>query len=488
MNISSASLGPISNVIGVLLIIIGVAILSCIPISYLYGDEELYALGVSGGASLVFGVLCWLYKFKSKENVNKREGYLIVVLAWVFMTIFGALPYYLSGVVGHGWADAIFEAMSGLTTTGASIFNDIESLPHGILLWRSLSQWLGGMGIIVLTIAIFPLLGIGGIELFVAESPGPTSTKIHPRIKETAKSLWFLYFGFTVLLGIILFLEGMNGFDALNHALTTMATGGFSTKNASIAHFNSPLIEYTITLFMFIAGTNYAVIYLMLKRKFRLSWKNDEFRFYVIGLLIITFVIWMSVYNVSNLGLEESFRSSVFQILSLVTTTGFVSADYTAWHPAITMLFFILLFTGGCAGSTSGGIKVIRHYILLVNTKLEFKRLLHPRAMIRVKFNQALVSGAVMTHILVFILIYLAVFIAGAFVLTILGIDFDTALGAVATTLGNVGPAIGKVGPVDNFEWMPDSVKLVLSFIMLVGRLELFTVLIIFTPYFWRNR
>jgi len=440
MNIS---IRPISNVVGVLLIILGFTMLSCIPFSYLYDETDLWALGLSGGLSILVGSVFWLYRYRSSANVNKREGYLIVVLSWVFMTIFGALPYYFSGVCGA--TDAIFESMSGLTTTGASIFNDIEALPHGILLWRSLSQWIGGMGIIVLTIALFPLLGIGGIELFVAESPGPTSTKIHPRIKETAKSLWFLYCGFTVLLSIILYFEGMGAFDALNHGLTTMATGGFSTKNASIAHFNSPLIEYTITFFMLIAGTNYAVIYLMLKGKFKFVWKNDEFRFYIKLLLTLALILTLFIFNITHLDFEESFRKGTFMLVSMLTTTGFVTADYTSWHAGLTMVFFLLLFTGGCAGSTSGGVKIIRHYILMKNTFYEFKRILHPRAVIRVKFNNATVSGTIMTHILVFILIYMASFVFGSLVLTVIGVDFVSSLGAIATCLGNVGPAIGDV-------------------------------------------
>ncbi len=480
------SIRPISNVVGVLLIILGLTMLTCIPFSYLYDEKDLWALGASGCLSIIAGALFWLYKYRSSANVNKREGYLIVVVSWVFMTIFGALPYYLSG--SCGFTDAIFESMSGLTTTGASIFNDIEGLSHGMLLWRSLSQWIGGMGIIVLTIALFPLLGIGGIELFVAESPGPTSTKIHPRIKETAKSLWILYCGFTALLSVILYFEGMGAFDALNHALTTMATGGFSTKNASITHFDSPVIEYTISLFMLIAGTNYAVIYLMIRGKFKLSWKNDEFRFYILLLISLAIIITLAIFHVTHMGLEESFRKGTFMMISIVTTTGFVSADYTSWHAGLTMVFFLLLFTGACAGSTSGGIKIIRHYILMRNTFYEFKRILHPRAVIRVKFNDAMVFGTVMTHILVFILIYLASFIVGSLVLTILGMDFISSFGAIATCLGNVGPAIGDVGPLNNFAAIPESAKVFLSFIMLLGRLELFTVIIIFTPYFWRRR
>ncbi len=480
------SIRPISNVVGVLLIILGLTMLTCIPFSYLYDETDLWALGASGGLSILVGGLFWSYNRRSSASVNKREGYLIVLLAWVFMTIFGALPYYFSGVCGI--TDSIFESMSGLTTTGASIFTDIEGLSHGMLLWRSLSQWIGGMGIIVLTIALFPLLGIGGIELFVAESPGPTSTKIHPRIKETAKSLWILYCGFTTLLSVILYFEGMEGFDALNHGLTTMATGGFSTKNASIAHFNSPLIEYTISFFMLLAGTNYAVIYLMLKGKFKLSWKNDEFRFYIRLLIGLALLLTLAIFNVTHMDIEESFRKGTFMLISMVTTTGFVSADYTSWHSGLTMVFFLLLFTGGCAGSTAGGIKIIRHYILMRNTFYEFKRILHPRAMIRVKFNNAMVSGTIMTHILVFILVYLVTFIFGSLVLTILGVDFISAIGATATCLGNVGPAIGDVGPLNNFADIPESAKGFLLLIMLIGRLELFTVIIVFTPYFWRNR
>lgn len=482
------SIRPISNVLGVLLIILGMCMLICVPFSWIFDDKDLNALALSGGLSILFGAILWIYKYNSSANVNKREGYLIVVLSWIFMSVFGALPYYFSGVCEGGWIDAIFESMSGLTTTGASIFDDIEALPHGILLWRSMSQWIGGMGIIVLTIALFPLLGIGGIELFIAESPGPTSTKIHPRIKETAKSLWLLYCGFTILLGVILYCLGMNGFDAINHALTTMATGGFSTKNASIAHFDSAAIEYTISVFMLIAGTNYAVIYLMLKKKFRLAWKNDEFKFYILLIMVFTVLLWLAIYHTSDLGVENSFRSGLFQLISILTTTGFVTEDYTSWHPSLTMFFFLLLFTGGCAGSTAGGVKMIRHYILLRNSIYEFKRLLHPRAIIRVKFNQHTVSGTVMTHILVFILIYLACFIFGSMIVTLLGMDFESSLGAIATSLGNVGPAIGSVGPMNNFALVPDPAKLFLAFMMVIGRLELFTVLIIFTPFFWRNR
>jgi trk system potassium uptake protein TrkH len=347
------------------------------------------------------------------------------------------------------------------------------------------------MGIIVLTVAIFPLLGIGGVELFVAEAPGPTSDKIHPRIKETAKRLWFIYLGLTSTLIVLLFLNGMAFYDALNHGLTTMATGGFSTKNASIAYFNDPTIQYILALFMFIAGINYTVIYFGFKGKFKKVWNSDEFRSYlylVIGLIILVTLV---VFGMRGSEFERSFREATFQIISIITTTGYVSADYTAWAPVLTLLFFILFFIGACAGSTSGGIKIIRHLVIIKNSFLELKRLLHPKAIIRIKIDKKVVTPRVMTHIQVFLLFYLILFALGSLVMTIILSDFEqpflTSIGAVATSLGNVGPAIGQLGPMDNFASVPIAGKWVLTILMLLGRLELFTILILFTPYFWRK-
>ncbi len=346
------------------------------------------------------------------------------------------------------------------------------------------------MGIIVLTVAIFPLLGIGGVELFVAEAPGPTSDKIHPRIRETAKRLWLIYVGLTGLLIIILATVGMSFYDAINHGLTTMATGGFSTKNASITHFDSPIIQYPILFFMFLAGINYTIIYYTLTGNFKKVWRSDEFKSYIFLVFSLILIVTGVVYQVSGNGLEKAFRDSAFQIVSVITTTGFVSADYTSWTPALTLLFFTLLFVGGCAGSTSGGIKIIRHLVFFRNSFLEFKRLLHPKAVIRIKIDQQLVAPRILTHILVFLLLYLMLFILGSIIMAVVLIDFDqpliTAIGSVATSLGNVGPAIGELGPVDNFAAVPAVGKWILIFLMLLGRLELFTILILFSPYFWR--
>lgn len=477
---------PISNVLGALLVFVGVIMWMCIPVSLITQDGQWTAFVYSGMISMAIGGTSWLYKFKSTADFKKREGYLIVVLSWVCVSLLCMLPYLFSDSIDT-FTNALFESVSGFTTTGATIIGDIEATSPSILFWRSITQWLGGMGIIVLTIALFPLLGIAGIELFVAEAPGPTSDKIHPRIKDTAQTLWFVYVGLTVILFVILMLEGMNWFDAINHALTTVSTGGFSTKNASIAHFASPMIQYTIMLFMFLAGTNFAMIYFGLTGKFKKVINNEEFRMYtflVIGCMLIGTI---TLQQTLPLSIEESFRAISFSIISVLTTTGYVSHDYMSWSNGFTISFFILLFCGACAGSTSGGIKLIRHLVFMRNTILEFKRILHPRAMIRIKINKNMVQPKILTHILVFLLVYLFTFIVGAITLSLMGLDFLTAIGASATSLGNVGPGLGSVGPIDNFAHLSDGAKYVTCFLMICGRLELFTVLVIFTPYFWRD-
>ncbi len=477
------------KVIGVLLMVLGALMLSSLPFSFYFGSEDSLALSASALVTGLIGVSLWFFNH-AQENIGKREGYLIVSLGWLSMGIVSMLPYLFSGVLPD-ITNAFFESISGLTTTGASVINDIEAVPKGILFWRSLTQWIGGMGIIVLTVALFPLLGIGGVELFIAEAPGPTSDKIHPRIKETAKRLWFIYVGLTALLTFLLYLCGMNFYDSINHGLTTMATGGFSTKNASIAYYDVPVIQYLLTFFMFLAGTNYTIIYFGLKGKLAKVWNSDEFKTYLLVVLSLIIMITGLVYSFTDNPLEKSFRDSAFQIVSIITTTGFVSADYTSWSPGLTLVFFCLLFIGGCAGSTSGGIKIIRHLVLIKNTFLEFKRLLHPRALIRTKVDGHLVAPRVLTHILVFLLIYLGIFFSGSIIMAMILKNYDqpltTALGAVATAIGNVGPGIGAVGPVDNFAHIPDLGKWFLSFLMLLGRLELFTILILFTPYFWKT-
>ena len=457
-----------------------------IPFSIYYNDNDIAILASSGIGTGVLGFLLYFFTRKCEKEISKREGYIVVSLGWLVMSLFGAIPFVLHGSIPN-YTDAFFETMSGFTTTGASILDDIESLPHGLLLWRSMTQWLGGMGMIVLSLAILPILGIGGMQLFVAEVPGPTKDKIHPRIRETAKRLWGIYFIFTAVETILLFIGGMNFFDSICHSFTTMATGGFSTKQASIAHFNSPFIHYVIILFMFLAGTNFTVHYHMLHRKFDVVKRNDEFKFYGIVLIVLSFVVAI-ILLLSNYGsVEKSFRDSLFQVVSIVTTTGYVTSDYEIWGSFFQILFFLLLFIGGCAGSTGGGIKIVRHLLLFRNSALELRRLIHPRAVIPVRYNNNSVPSDIISNILAFFLFYLAMFVLGTLLMSIIGLDFLSAIGSVATSLGNVGPAIGSVGPSYNFAHIPEIGKWILSFLMLMGRLELFTILIILSPAFWRK-
>ncbi|WP_439489558.1 TrkH family potassium uptake protein [Algoriphagus sp.] len=473
----------IGKIMGALLVLISLLMLPGMIFS-IYFDEDPWPILSSAVITMIIGLILFFSFSKQDQNIRKREGYLIVALSWVFMAGFGMLPYVFSQQIG-GFANTLFETMSGLTTTGASILTDIEAMPKGLLFWRSMTQWIGGLGIIVLTVAIFPLLGIGGIELFVAESPGPTSDKVHPRISETAKRLWYVYVGLTVLATLLYWAGGMTFFDAINHALTTMATGGFSTKNASMAYYDSAFIQYVAIVFMFLAGTNFTVIYFGLIGKFRRVLRSDEFKTYGLALLGISIILYFPISTIEPSS-ELAFRKSLFQVVSLVTTTGYVTDDYTKYSQGVTFICFMLLFMGGSAGSTAGGIKFVRHLTFIKNSWLEFKRLVHPRAIVPLIINGDRVTGRIITHIMNFLLIYLLTFVLGALALSLMGYDLPTSLGAVATSLGNVGPGIGAVGPVDNFAFFSPLAKIFLSFIMLLGRLELFTILILFTPYFWR--
>ena len=474
----------IGRIMGALLFLIGVLMLPAAAISWIYGENSAPIM-ISAAISLLIGMIAFFSFSKYDQLVRKREGYLIVVLSWIFMTGFGMLPYILSAEV-TSVSDAIFETVSGLTTTGASILTDIEAMPKGLLFWRSMTQWIGGLGIIVLTVAIFPLLGIGGIELFVAESPGPTSDKVHPRISETAKRLWYIYVGLTVGATLLFWVGGMTFYDAINHGLTTLATGGFSTKNASMAYYDSAFIQYTAVFFMFLAGTNFTLIYFGLHGRFRKILRSDEFKAYSLSLLTFSLILFASIYAQSDISVEFAFRKALFQVVSLVTTTGFVSDDYTQYGQGITFICFMLLFLGGSAGSTAGGIKFVRHVTFLKNSWLEFKRIVHPRAIVPLIINGERVTGRIINNIMNFLLIYLSTFVIGSLLISLLGYDLATSLGAVATSLGNVGPAIGRVGPVDNFAFFSPTAKIILSVMMLLGRLELFTILILFTPFFWR--
>lgn len=477
----------IFRLLGILILFNGLFMATCLPFSFYYREESAIQILISSGITILLGGILLLFiKEKEDRELKKRDGYLIVTFGWLAMSFTGAIPFILTGAIPH-FTDAFFETMSGYTTTGASILTDIESLPKGVLFWRSLTQWIGGMGIIVLTVAILPILGIGGMQLFVAESPGISPDKLKPRIRETAIRLWLIYLILTGSELILLKLGGMSFFDAINHSLTTMATGGFSTKNASIAHFENPFIHYVIVIFMFLAGTNFTLTYFGLHGQVRKIWKNEEFRFYSLTVILASILIGLLIYQITDFNLEPSFRNSLFSVVSIISTTGYVTVDYTSWDPGITMFFFMLMFIGASAGSTAGGVKIVRHIILVKNTFLELKRLVHPNAVLPLRFNHRPVNKDIVFNVLAFMIIYMVVFSTGSVVMSYIGVDFMTAVGSVATSVGNIGPGIGTVGPVNNFAHIPIVGKWVLSFLMLLGRLELFTVLILFTPYFWRK-
>lgn len=485
---------------GLLLLFNGGFMLLATLISFIYKDGVTLKLFLSGVSVVLLGVITMAATKKHSKVMNKREGYMVVTFGWIVMAISGALPYMVTEVI-PSFTSAFFETMSGYTTTGATIINDVEALPKGILFWRSTTHWIGGMGIIVLAIAILPLLGIGGMQLFTAEAPGPSPDKLHPRITDTAKRLWLIYFGYTVSETILLKVAGMSFFDAINHAMSTLSTGGFSTKNTSVAYWNDrPVIQYIIIIFMFLAGTNFVLSYYAFKGKVQKALNDEELRWFFRFVASFTIIAALIIYFRADLSLsslehpmvwgkaESAFRHALFQVVSVITTTGFISADYTLWTPFLMVLFFGMMFLGGSAGSTSGGIKVMRHLILIKNGFLEFKRAIHPNAVLPVRYNLKAITGIVVYNVLGFFILYMISFIVGALVFSMFEIDFKSAIGLSASALGNIGPALGSFGPVNNYAALAPLAQWWASFLMLIGRLELFTVLILLTPFFWRNR
>lgn len=473
------------HVLGLLLIFLAAAMLLPIPFSLYYGGGDYVFFLIASGITLVSGFLFFKLT-RLDQEVHAREAFAIVTLGWVLFSLFGCLPFLLSGAIPN-FTNAFFETMSGFTTTGATILEDIEVLPHGLLFWRSLTHWLGGMGIIVLSIAILPLLGVGGMQLFKAEAPGPAPDKLTPRVTETAKILWGIYALISALETVFLMIGGMTLFDALCHTFGTMATGGFSTKNASIGHYTSPYIQYVIIVFMLLAGTSFSLHYKFLKKKFDCYRKNHEFNFFMLLVGGATLVIGFNTFLHHFPRLETAFRTTLFQVVSILTTTGFVTADYEQWSVTSQFILFLFMFIGGCAGSTGGGMKVIRLVILLQFVRAEVKRLLHPSAVIPVRIGDTVIPRGIVANVLGFQALMLGLFILGVILMSIVGLDLVSSFGAVAATLGNIGPGLGSVGPTGNYAHIPVLGKWALTFFMLAGRLEIYTVLILFAPAFWKK-
>ncbi|MEG1562503.1 MAG: TrkH family potassium uptake protein [Bacteroides sp.] len=477
----------IFRVLGVLLLIEGMMFLVCTSVSLSYGEDDyryfLYTFLLNSG----IGGTMMLYGRKAKNKLNRRDGYCIVTLAWVLFTLFGLLPFYLSGSIPTV-TDAFFETMSGFTTTGASILNNIESLSHGMLFWRSLTQWIGGLGIVFFTIAILPIFTSGGIQLFSAESTGVTHDKIHPKTNIMAKRLWTIYLVLTVAETLLLLCGGMNLFDAVCQSFATTATGGYSTKQASIAYWNSPYIEYVVATFMILSGVNFSLYFLFVKGRVKKLFKDEELRWFLGSVTVLTAIITTALIVQNQYDVELAFRKALFQVATAHTTCGFVTDDYNLWPSFTWLLLLFAMVAGASTGSTSGGVKSMRLLIVARSIRNEFKHILHPNAVLPVRVNQQAVSPSILIMVSAFFLFYIACIFIGWTVLLFLGVGFSEGLGTVISSLGGVGPGLGAFGPAFSWAALPDAAKWVLSFLMLIGRLELFCVLLLFYPGFWKNR
>jgi len=476
---------------GVLLLIESGILLLCALIPLFYGEDDLFGFVMGSLTSACIGMTALLIgkSTKNKEGaMTRRDGYIVVAVSWVLFSIFGSLPYFISGYI-PSYTDAFFETMSGFTTTGATIIQDVEVIPHGLLFWRSLTQWIGGLGIVFFTVAVLPIFGVGEVQLFAAEAIGPTHNKLHPRISISGRWIITVYLLITVLCAISLRFCGMGVFDSVNHALTTAATGGFSTKNASIAYFNSHSVEYVITFFMFLSGINYGLLFFVLFRGKILKLAEDtQFKWYLMFLLIFTAIVGIGLYISTPFNGATSIRNSLFHVTSIITSTGFTSTDYTQWPPFIWMTLGLCMYFGACAGSTTGGMKAIRIAILFKSMRNEFNRILHPNAILPVRVNGKVIPQSTRQGVLTFSIFFLALVFVGWFFYLAIGIDIAEAYGISLSCLSNIGLTIGDHGcniPWDN---MPTIGKWFSTFLMLVGRLEVFSVLLILTPSFWKHR
>ncbi len=473
--------------VGAIAVCIGMTMLFPLAFSLYYDDGSAWPLIQSMMITTGAGLVCFLtFRRFNQPYMSHRTAMAIVTIGWIAATVIGALPFFLSETFAS-FTDCIFESISGFSTTGSSVLTDIERVSKGILMWRSLTHWLGGMGIIVLSLAILPFLGLGGMQLYKAEAPGPTPDKLTPRIRDTASALWRVYLLFTFVMILLLMCGGMNLFDAICHTFGTLATGGFSTKNLSITFYHSAYIDAVITIFMLLAGINFSLHYQMLSGKPRFALRDPELRFFLSVVAVLILLTTFAMYQTTYHSLSQAFRYAAFQVSSIITTTGYATADFENWPVFPQCMLLFCMFLGPSAGSTGGGMKCMRIMLLLKHSYLELFRMIHPHAVTQLKFGKRLVSDDIIRGIWGFFIIYLGLFILSSLVLTALGIDMVTSFSAVAACIGNIGPGLGSVGPRENFAHLPLLAKWVLSFCMLLGRLEIYTVIILFVPEFWRK-
>ncbi|MBR5803809.1 MAG: TrkH family potassium uptake protein [Bacteroidaceae bacterium] len=477
----------ISRILGFLLYIESLLMLLCSAFGFYFGENDRWPFVISAGISLlVGGVLNYLGR-EADKRFGRRDGYIIVTFSWIVFSLIGMLPFLLSRHL-TSVTDAFFETMSGFTTTGASVLPNIEALPHGLLFWRSMTQWIGGLGIIFFTIAVLPVFGVGGVQLFAAEATGPRHDKVHPRIEVTAKWIWSIYVGLTVICALLFAVGDMEWFDCICHAMCTTATGGFSTRNASIGAFDSAYIEYVTIFFMFISGINFTLLFTTIfKRKVRKLFDDTEFHWYIGLALSFTLLIALGLTIVRGGEFEASFREALFQVVSVQTTTGFVSADYMLWPPILWFLLSVVMYFGACAGSTSGAIKCVRIAMVMKAVRNEFLRIIHPNAIIPLRISGNVIHSKAKITLLAFFMLYALVIFFGWLIMIAIGLDFMDAYGIVVSCVSNVGPALGNYASINSWAPLPDAAKWVSAFLMLIGRLELFSVLLLLTPGFWRK-
>ncbi|MCL1938401.1 MAG: TrkH family potassium uptake protein [Candidatus Azobacteroides sp.] len=476
------------RVVGCIIVLESLFMFLSAAVSAYFREQAASSILWSASIALACGLTAFLLTdFRKKVRIiGKKEGYLSVTLSWILFAFFGAFPFYIGRIV-PSFTDAFFESASGITTTGATIMTHIDSVPHGILFWRSVSQWLGGMGIIVFSLALLPLLGGEAAQLFDAESSGLTHDKFQPRVSQMAKRLWGIYLLITFLVIFFLWLGPMGLFDAVCHGITTVSTGGFSTKQSSILYWNSLYSEMVIILFMIVGAINFPLLYFLLKGKFKKFFGDEELRWFLSIIAVTTLIVCIGLTFDKGYDFLSSLRHSCFQVVSTITTTGFSTWDFSTWGPFYQIIFLLLMIVCGCAGSTSGGLKIVRAVVLVKNTVSEFERLIHPRAIIPVRLNGAALSFGVVQRLLAFAFLYACIILVSWGILTLSGVPLIEALGAATSAIGNVGPGLGKLSPYGSFEGISIFAKWYLSFLMIIGRLEIFTVLILFSPEFWKK-
>ncbi|MBI5026067.1 MAG: TrkH family potassium uptake protein [Nitrospirae bacterium] len=475
------------NLVGIVIIIASTFMLLPVAVSIIYGGEDFTALGESFLIALFAGIiLSFLTRAQRGTEIKHRDGFAVVTLSWLAISFFGSLPFILSGSI-PSFTDAYFEAMSGFTTTGASILTDVEALPKGILLWRSLTHWMAGMGIIVLSLAILPMLGAGGMQLFKAEVSEIVVERLRPRIADTAKSLWYVYTAITIFGVILLLLGGMDLYDALCHSFGAVATGGFSIKNASIAYYQSAYIDIVITILMLIGGVNFSLHFYAFRGDFSRYWRSSEFRFFCLIVFSSIVLITLNIIGSNYRSLFDALRYASFQVASIVTATGYVTADFEKWPVLSQMLLVSLMFFGGMVGSTAGGMKQVRILLMLKQAYRELYQLIHPHAVTYIKLDGKPLTKEILGGIWGFLFLFLFIWVIATVSMTALGIDIITAATTTISAMSNVGPALGTAGPAENYSTIPTLGKWILILCMLIGRLEIYTVIVLFVPHFWRK-